>query len=500
MGGWEPYALEAPSDRLLPFVLSRQKTFRNAPWISCAWLEHADTGARIVTLVPTGSQPRPTPVPPLGIVFSKQTDPATQVEYFTYDGALIPGLEDVVPCGVPLRLVVDAAYQSPRFLAIRPAPSLNLTHLLLEWYHDGPLQGVPYGRGFRQRFYIDNGSLQPAEPVTKQESTPDPNGGIERLDSYTVFAVRAFALSPVPPYLFDALTTAPALKYMLADGSPWRLTSVKTTPAGIDAGRWSVTGTLQDETPLLSRGCTAPALAVLDYPAGYTPRAWRCGDTSDTAADFVATGIYSCQTNGQGENTGLVIEATQDINPNSPTYGQTGTQLNPNPDPTRCPLPDLFFSVEQTASARRNNCGPGYTGAQPVSFTAPAGHSGSRVSQADADLQALNYAKAQAQLKANTTTSCVVGRSVDIRNVVKNATSVEFDLVRSDTVGDLTMLLYCRASVDCGGGAQVRVFSYYCTIYGGQSSLSASFPFGGCTLVNLLNLEIQSPYPSDYIY
>ena len=49
MGGWDAYALAAPSDRLLPFVLTRATAPGNENWLSCAWLEHADTGQRVAT-------------------------------------------------------------------------------------------------------------------------------------------------------------------------------------------------------------------------------------------------------------------------------------------------------------------------------------------------------------------------------------------------------------------------------------------------------------------
>jgi hypothetical protein len=448
MGGWEPYVLEAPNDRLLPFVLSRRRLPSNPSWVSCAWLEHADTGARIATLVPTGAQAAPATIPTLGLLFNKLTDLPNQTEHFTYDGALIPELS--VPCGVPLRLIVDNAWQSPRFYALAPAASLSISHLPLEWYHDGPLSGVPYGRGFRQRFYVDNGSLQNLDPREVETTNKDLDTDAEVTISLNQFAQKAFALPAVPAYLSQALSAARLPRYFLADGEAWRLLSVKSSPSGQDGGRWSIAATLESKEPSLSRGCKADALPVVNYDPDFVPRGWRCGVTSDTAPDFQPTGVYSCQLSA-GVATGYVLETYRDFNPYSPTSNQQEQRLSTAQDLVRCPIPQLFQSDEQVLYATKNNCGPGFTGSQEPLVVA-AGAYTSSLSKADANAQALAYAQANVQAHANSVGTCQASsnymatynanscfsgfmRNVNDASDVRDATADEYSLYRTQNTG-----------------------------------------------------------------
>jgi hypothetical protein len=405
MGAWPPYALAAPSDRLLPFVLSRRLLASNSRWLNCAWIEHADSGVRIVTLVPTGAPATGVNVPQLGLVVSKQVDPVNGADYFLYDGALIPSLN--LPCGVPLRLVIDNAYQSPRFYAWGPAAELRQTHLQLDWHHDGPLSGVPYGRGFRQRLYVANGALQFEEPRTEKVSSKNPDTGAEVLQSLSQYAVRSFVVEPVPTYLADALSVAQAPKFFLADDEAWRLTAVKASPVGSDGGRWTLSGTLENQLPLLRRGCHQPALEEHAYnPATDVPRGWRCGDTSDTASDYGPSGEFSCELDDNQRPTGYVLEATKDLNRYSPTHGQAGpAQRSADQDLTRCPLPIIYYSIWHQSGTRKNDCPPGYQGSI-VLFTSPKGSFTSEKSQADADQQAEDYVLAGLQDNANTYGTC----------------------------------------------------------------------------------------------
>lgn len=497
MGGWDAYALDAPNDRLLPFVLSRRMVPSNSAWVNCIWVEHADTGERIQTLLPTGATV--VPVPSLGVVFTKLTDAPNKAEHFTYNGNPIAGLD--LPCGVPLRLIVDNTYQSARFVALAPAGEMAQTHLTLEWYHDGPLDGVPYGRGFRQRFYLRNGSLQTLEAREIKESTPDPDGGAERIDALSLFAQTAFTVEPTPAYLAQAIMAARAPKYLLADGNPWRLLTVKATTAGNDGGRTTLIGTLEDETPLLRRGCLTPALPVEAYdPDASAPRGWRCGDESDTQPDYVNTGVYSCEVDGNGRNTGYVLETTQDLNPNSPSYGQIAYRTSASPDLARCPVPTVYYNTKQTAYARRNDCGPGFFGSVEP-FVVPAGEYSSTTKQSDADDQALAAAQAQAQANANATGVCAAGRSVRLANVIPKNKLVQLDIERSDTAGELLATVFVQAQIDDGSAVMARQFTRTFTVPDGSDALrEVSVPFSGGVLVELEIIEIQATQPSDYTH
>lgn len=404
MGAWEPYGLAAPSDRLLPFVLSRRLLASNSRWLSCAWILNADSGQRVATLVPTGAPPPGGNVPTLGLVLSKQVDPANEADHFLYDAALVPGL--ALPCGVPLRLIVDNTYQSPLFYAMGTAQELATTHLRLDWYHDGPLAGVPYGRGFRQRLYVDNAALQFSEPLTKKVSSSNPDTGEEVLQSLSQYAVRSFTVDPVPTYLADAVLAAQVPKFFLADDEDWRLSEVKTAVVGTDGGRWALTGTLQSKMPLLRRGCYTPPLELQAYdPATDTPRGWRCGNASDTASDYGPSGEFSCELDDNRANTGYVLEATKDLNPYSPTYGQAGpTRRSTAQDAQRCPLPTLYPSVAVYDFAQKDNCGPGLTGST-VLFYVPAGKF-QATSQDAANGLAAAYAADNRQAYANANGTC----------------------------------------------------------------------------------------------
>jgi len=400
-GGWEPYGLPAPSDSFLPFVLSRARLGSNGPWLACAWVEHADTGGRIRTLTPTG----PGGITgPLTLLVRKLVDLPNEAEHFLYTGALVAGLG--LPCGVPLRLVLDNAWQSPRFFAIAPAAQLPAAYLPLEWFHDGPLNGVPYGSGLRQRLYVDNAALSFLDPRPDKVSSKDADTGREVLISLSLFARTSFALEPVPAYLAQALSAAPAVRYFLADAEPWQLTEVKTTLNGPDGGRWSISATLESLEPLLSRGCRLEPLPEADYDPALPARGWRCADASDTAADYLPSGTQTCETDASGDNTGFSLAVTKDYNPYSPTFGQTRTQRLS--DPVACPLPVRYQSNFYVTNAYRDNCPPGYRGATiGPTVESPLGAYQSRVSQADADAQAHADAQRRAQAAANAQVLCV---------------------------------------------------------------------------------------------
>ena len=316
-------------------------------------------------------------MPALGLVVTKLVDAANATEHYTYDGALIPGLQ--LSCNVPLRLVVDNAYQSPRFYALAPAASLPANYLLLEWWNDSPIGEVPYGLGFRQRFYVDNGALQFLDPRINQDVKTDPDTGAQIISAVSQFAQTAFTIEPVPAYLAQAITNAPVCRFFTADGEDWRLLTTKSTVVGDDGGRWSITATLENQTPLTRRGCTPAALVMQEYDAiSDAPRGWHCGDTRDTASDYKDTGIYTCQLGSDGRRTGYALEIYQDYNPYSSSYGQQQTVVIE--DTTRCP----FLSGGLVYHRLKDNCPTGYMGSDVTYIVEPGTYS-STISQMDAD-------------------------------------------------------------------------------------------------------------------
>ncbi|MBF9140857.1 DUF5977 domain-containing protein [Hymenobacter properus] len=395
-GGWEPYALPAPNDRLLPFVLTRLRAPGQAAWLNCATIVDADTEDVLVNLAPTG-QTAGSP-PALGLVLAKVID--GDREHFLYYGALIAGL--ALPCGRPLRLLLDNAWQSARFVAIN-----NLSgYQKLEWTHPGPLSGIPYGTGLVQRLYVENGGLQYAAPREVQASSQDATTGALRTDYFASYASRTSTVPPVPRFLADAVQGAKAHKTFTVDGEPWRLTGAKETEAGPDGGRWSLQLSLESLEALQSRTACPPApLAVHAFdPVADAPRGWRCGDTSDTAPDW-QTFQRTCAEANDGSNSGLVNWSQRDVNPYSAGYSNTRSVLNAETDTVLCPIPPTYYSAEVSDLVTRNNCPSGQVGGA-VAYTIAAGLFSSRESQADADASALAYFNANKQAYANTHGTC----------------------------------------------------------------------------------------------
>jgi hypothetical protein len=398
MGGWEPYAQAGPADRLLPFVVTRTLDAANSRWLNCARIEHADTEALIATLNPVGYTV--TAGNDFDLPFRKYPDAANGVEHFVYFGGIIQAL--ALPCGVPLRLVVDTEWQSPRFHAV---PDLS-GYLLLEWWDNGPANGVPYGTGFRQRVYVNNGSLRPAEPTTQTETTLNAANGTSRTDSVTKFGNATISVPILPDYLFQAVCAADAAAHFEADGDrQWRVIETKSGDVDADGGRLNVTVSLRTKKPLEFRAsCPAPALVDAGYDAtADAPRAWRCGDVSDTAPDFQPTGAFACEV-VSGSNTGNVTLTTQDINPNSTTVGELGTRAG-GVDATRCPVPPTYYSAKVSGETVRNDCPDGQTGAS-VYYEVAARAFTSQTSQGAADALALAAYNANRQAYANANGTC----------------------------------------------------------------------------------------------
>lgn len=407
-GGWEPYALTGPTGRLLPFVLARS-AFGATAWVNCAHLEHADTGTVLATLRPLGQG---VPVPPLGLVLTKYADAGDGLEYFAYFGATVPGLN--IPCGVPVRLVLDTNWQGPRFTF---QPDAEARSLRLSWQHPTPLLGVPYGGGAQQVFYAEQAALQLLDPRTEKTSTKHPDTGAERTDFEAQWPQRSLLVGPVPAYLAEALAASSLHGEFTADGEPWRVVSTKTAPVGIDAGRWTATLTLESLTPALRRGCGLPVpVAHVFDPVADAPRGWSCGDASDTAPDYGPTGIFTCEVSS-GVNTGYTLTVFTDRNRFSPTYQQPQTRRSPMPDETRCPVPLRYQSSLWSGTTLRNDCPLGFDPGPPVYFEIPASRFTSTVSQAEADQQARAAYEAGRQAHANQFGACVDLGTVDYNPV-----------------------------------------------------------------------------------
>ncbi|NVO33204.1 hypothetical protein [Hymenobacter lapidiphilus] len=280
------FALAAPRDRLLPFCLSRPASARR---LDCAYLIDADTGTVVLTL---DTAPGP-PTPSMGLAYQKYTQAGT--DYFVYFGALIPDMPELA-CGRALRLVVDE-WQSARF---RPQ---DITAALdVSWYHPGPLGDAAYGTGFRQRLLVPGGLLRYSEPLREQTVSKNPATGESRTDFVALTRAGTFTTGPVPQFVVEALQAAEAHAQFALDGEALKLSAVKATEFGADAGRWTVALTVLDRQVLLRAGCPTPPLEPVAPDPGYSPARWRCGDGSDTAADWTdVAGQTRCQQDAEAD-------------------------------------------------------------------------------------------------------------------------------------------------------------------------------------------------------
>jgi hypothetical protein len=395
-GNWEAYALPAPADRLLPFVLSRTLAPGNSAWVNCATIVDADTEQVLFTLTPTGQT---TSAPgPYGLVLAKVVDKVNSTEHFIYTGPRIPNL--ALPCGRSLRLLLDNEWQSPRFVAYTDLSGFQE----LEWFHPGPLSGVPYGTGLVQRLYVENGGLQYAAPREVKSSTQDSTSGTQRLDFYAKYRAATTNVSLAPRYLSEAVAAAEVHKFFRVDGEPWRVTGVKETVAGTDGGRWTMQVSLEQEQVLQARlACPPPPLPVLAYdPVADKVRGWRCGDASDTAADFLPTGSVSCELQ-DGRNTGYALIETKDRNRFSATFGNVQSVRRLDTD--SCPMPQRYYSAYYASVAYKNNCPDGQYGTG-VALISEEGKFSSLLNKQDATDQAVAWVTANQQANANLLGSC----------------------------------------------------------------------------------------------
>lgn len=278
----DSFALLAPPDRFLPFVLSRPAQASRR--LDCARVIDADTGAVVLTLNVAPA----TPTPVLGLAYQKYS--ANGTDYFVYFGAIVPSMS--LPCGPRYRLVVDE-FQSAAFTAL---PSLT-DCLLAEWYHVGPLQDAPYGTGLRQRLYIPGGLLRFAEPRQDKAVTKDAVTFTERVDFLALTRAATFTTGPVPTFLAEALHGAQAHTSFLVNGQAYALDAVKAAEFSPDSGRYVVEVTVKEQQVLIRRGCPPPVLVAEAVPEGFTSAAWRC-DPSSTQADYQDTGAIRCVQDG----------------------------------------------------------------------------------------------------------------------------------------------------------------------------------------------------------
>lgn len=90
---------------------------------------------------------------------------------------------------------------------------------------------------------------------------------------------------------------------------------------------------------------------------------------------------------------------------NIASYLHAGEQARPLPVVIKAKA--LYYNRPQSASFTKSNCPAGFTGST-VTYTVPAGAYGSDISQADADMQALNDIYTNGQNYANAYGTCTL--------------------------------------------------------------------------------------------
>lgn len=103
-------------------------------------------------------------------------------------------------------------------------------------------------------------------------------------------------------------------------------------------------------------------------------------------------------------NTGRVEKEQRDVNPNSPTFGQT-RWVDAGFDTTACPLPQAFRSTAIQENVAKNDCPDGQFGSS-VLVSLAAGAFTSTVSQVDANAQARAAFDNTKQIFANQNGTC----------------------------------------------------------------------------------------------
>jgi hypothetical protein len=116
------------------------------------------------------------------------------------------------------------------------------------------------------------------------------------------------------------------------------------------------------------------------------------GYTGSTVTYTVAAGKYSSTISQTDANN----QAINDVNTNKQAYANAnGT----------CTAPTVYYNVQQSGTATKNDCGTGYTGST-VTYTVAAGRYSSTISQADANNQAITDVNNNKQAYANANGTC----------------------------------------------------------------------------------------------
>jgi len=112
-------------------------------------------------------------------------------------------------------------------------------------------------------------------------------------------------------------------------------------------------------------------------------------------------------------------KALADLNTNKQTYANANGSCIVIP-------PTVYYNIEMSATATKNDCGTGYTGSL-VTYTVPAKYYSSTISQADANNIATNRLRTNTQAYANAYGTCIVIPSTVYYSIQMSATATKND-------------------------------------------------------------------------
>jgi hypothetical protein len=243
-----PYYLAVPTTRFLPFCLRR---LRNpARWLDCARVVDALTGYTVFEF------------PVARLNYQKFSD--AQHDYFLYYGTSVANLQ--LPVCRPLRLQVDE-FTSPAFLAHADLSE----YLRLSWWHDTPLQHLPYGTGLQQWLYIPGATLREQDPREERTETLNPVTAEKRVDFLAQARTVSFETEPLPAWLVQAVQGAKfhdtfRAGSFLQGNRPVK--EVKQTAPGPDFCSRALSVTLE-YPPVVVVGCAVSTPVLMPRPVEY---------------------------------------------------------------------------------------------------------------------------------------------------------------------------------------------------------------------------------------
>lgn len=245
------YYLASPQGRFLPFCLRLPRTPDR--WLQCARVLDAVTGDVLQEFDPR-------------LLSFQKFEDATSA-YFLYYGSGVAGL--VLPLCRPLRLRIDEM-TSVAFLVQSDLSS----YLWCRWWHDTPLQHLPYGTGLQQHLYVPGAVLREQDPREERTETKSAATAAVRVDFLAQARTVSFETEPLPAWLVQAVQGSRLHAWFAAGSSFYQgeypVREAKQSEFGALSCARSLRLTLE-YAPVAVSGCgpQPPALVALPttYPA-----------------------------------------------------------------------------------------------------------------------------------------------------------------------------------------------------------------------------------------